>query len=71
MNFNKTEQELKQMTEEEFFEYLDAKAQYLHQHTKKLSPRLVKNYAAISSAINNTEFDYESTKKIIEENNKF
>ena len=68
MNFNKTDEELKQMTDEELFEYLDAKAAHLKQHTSPLSSYHTKRFASISSAISNTEFDYDSVKKIAKEN---
>lgn len=67
MNFNLTDEELKKMSEDEFFAYLDSKAQYLAKHTKKLSPSHIKKYASLSSAISKTEFDYDATKKIIKE----
>jgi hypothetical protein len=68
MNFNKTNEELKQMSDDELFEYLDAKAAHLKQHTSPLSSYHTKRFASISSAISNTEFDYDSVKKIAKEN---
>lgn len=68
MEFNKTDEELKQMTDDELFEYLDAKALHLKQHTSPLSSYHTKRFASISSAISNTEFDYDSVKKIAKEN---
>jgi hypothetical protein len=68
MEFNKTDEELKQMNDAELFEYLDAKAAYLKQHTSPLSSYHTKRFASISSAISNTEFDYDSVKKIAKEN---
>lgn len=68
MNFNKTDKELEQMTEEELFEYLDAKAAYLKEHSSPLSSYHTKRFASIGSAISNTEFDYDSVKKIAKEN---
>jgi hypothetical protein len=68
MEFNKTDEELRQMTEEELFAYLDAKAAYMKQHTRPLSAYLTKRYASISSAVSGTEMDFESVKKIAEEN---
>jgi len=67
-NFNKTDKELEQMTEEELFEYLDAKAKYLSKHTSPLSAYKTKRFAAISSAISNQPFDYNKVKKIAKEN---
>jgi len=68
MEFNKTDEELKQMSDVELFEYLDAKAAHLKQHTSPLSSYHTKRFASISSAISNTEFDYDSVKKIAKEN---
>ena len=68
MNFNKTDAELKQMTDDELFEYLDAKAAYLKEHSSPLSSYHTKRFASIGSAISNTEFDYDSVKKIAKEN---
>ena len=68
MNFDKTDDELKEMSEDEFFAYLDAKAEHLAKHKSPLSGYLTKKYASISSAISNTEFDYDIVKKIAKEN---
>ena len=68
MEFNKTDEELKQMTESELFEYLDNKAAFLKQHTRPLSGYLTKKYASISSAVTNSEFDYDGVTKIAKEN---
>jgi hypothetical protein len=68
MNFNKTDEELKQMTDEELFEYLDAKAAHLKQHTSPLGSYHTKRFASVAAAISNTEFDYDSVKKIAKEN---
>jgi hypothetical protein len=70
MEFNKTDEQLKIMNDEELFDYLDAKAAYLKQHTSPLSSYHTKRFASVSSAIGNTEFDYDSVKKIGEENDK-
>jgi hypothetical protein len=68
IEFNKTDNELKEMNDEQLFEYLDAKAAHLKQHTSPLSSYHTKRFASISSAISNTEFDYDSVKKIAKEN---
>ena len=68
MNFNKTDEELKMMSEDELFEYLDAKTLYLKQHTSPLSSYKTKKFASIGAAISNTEFDYDSVKQIAKEN---
>jgi len=65
---NKTDEELKQMTDSELFEYLDNKAAFLKQHTRPLSGYLTKKYASISSAVTDTEFDYDGVTKIAKEN---
>ena len=72
MKFNKTDEELKKMSDDELFEYLDAKAEYLKQNTSPLSSYHTKRFAsigsAISSAISGHKFDYDSVKKIAKEN---
>ena len=70
MNFNKTDEELKGMSDAELFEYLDAKTLYLKQHTSPLSSYKTKKFASIGAAISNTEFDYDSVKQIAEENDR-
>ena len=54
MEFNKTDKDLKQMSDDELFEYLDAKALYLKQHTSPLSSYKTKKFASIGAAISNT-----------------
>ena len=68
MNFNKTDEELKMMSDDELFEYLDAKTLHLKQHTSPLSSYKTKKFASIGAAISNTEFDYDSVKQIAKEN---
>ena len=68
MDFNKTDEELKQMSDDELFEYLDAKAAHLAKHTSPLSSYHTKKFASIGAAISETEFDYDSVKKIAKEN---
>ena len=68
MKFNKTDDELKHMTDDELFEYLDAKALHLKQYTSPLSSYKTKKFASVGAAISNTEFDYDSVKKIAKEN---
>jgi hypothetical protein len=68
MKFNKTDDELKHMSEDELFEYLDAKAAHLKKHTSPLSSYKTKKFASIGAAISNTEFDYDSVKQIAKEN---
>ncbi len=47
MKFNKTDDELKHMSEDELFEYLDAKTLHLKQHTSPLSSYKTKKFASI------------------------
>lgn len=68
MKFNKTDDELRHMNDDELFEYLDAKAAHLKKHTSPLSSYKTKKFASISAAISNTEFDYDSVKQIAKEN---
>jgi len=68
MIFNKTDEELKMMSEDELFEYLDAKTLYLKQHTSPLSSYYTKKFASIGAAVSNTKFDYDSVKQIAKEN---
>ena len=67
MEYNLTDEELKQLTEEEFFEYLDKKTRFLKQHTKPLSPYHVKKYHTVTKEMDspNTEIDYQRMKEII------
>jgi len=68
MEFNKTDEELKQMSDDELFEYLDAKAAHLAKHTSPLNSYYTKKFASVGAAISETEFDYDSVKKIAKEN---
>lgn len=66
--FNKTDDELKQMSDEELFAYLDAKAKHLKEHSRPLSGYLTKKYASIGSAVSNTEFNYDKVKELAKQN---
>lgn len=77
MEFNKTDEELKQMSDEELFQYLDAKSAYLKQYTAPLSNWHVKRYSHIGEAVSKTDKGtdevfsnglYDSLKPIIESN---
>ena len=70
MEFNKTDDELKMMSEDEMFEYLDAKAEYLAKHTSPLSEYHTKRFASLASTISKTEFEYDVIKKIAKENDR-
>jgi hypothetical protein len=69
MNFNLTDDQLKQLTEEEFFEYLDKKTQYLRRHTKPLTPYQIKKYHSVTNELDTggRELDYGRIKEIITE----
>jgi hypothetical protein len=77
MEFNKTDEELKQMSENELFAYLDAKAAHLKNYTAPLSNWHVKRYSHIGEAVSKTDRGtdevfadglYDSLKPIIEAN---
>lgn len=79
MKFNKTDEELKQMSDTELFEYLDAKAAHLKQHTAPLSSYQTKRFAHIGQAISKQnsgtddmfeKLDYNKVKEIAEEHDK-
>jgi hypothetical protein len=57
----KTDEELKGMSDEELFEYLDAKAAYMKPHTRPLSSFKAKNFAARAAAV---QFQNEGTSKL-------
>jgi hypothetical protein len=66
MNFDKTDEELKQMSEDEFLAYLDAKAKYLAKDKAPLSYHKSLRYASLSSSLSNSEFDYDGAIKSAE-----
>jgi hypothetical protein len=77
MEFNKTDEELKKMSEDELFSYLDAKAAHLKKYTAPLSNWHVKRYSHIGEAVSKTDRGtdevfadglYDSLKPIIEAN---
>ena len=79
MNFNKTDEELKNMSDDELFEYLDAKALHLKQHTAPLSSYQTKRFAHIGQAISKgnkgtddmfDNLDYNKVKEIAVEHDK-
>jgi len=70
MEFNKTDDELKMMSDDELFEYLDAKAEHLAKHTSPLSEYHTKKFASLASTIAKTEFEYDVVKKIAKENSR-
>jgi hypothetical protein len=77
MEFNKTDEELKQMNDDELFAYLDSKAAHLKQHTAPLSSYHTKRFAHIGAAISNdtkgtdevfSNVDYDKVVEIAKEN---
>jgi hypothetical protein len=72
-----SEEQLKVLSEDEFFEYLDSKAAYLAQHTSPLSSYHTKRFAHLGAAISNSDkgtdeiyknVDYDVVKKIAQKN---
>ena len=61
--FDKTEEELKAMSEEEFLAFLDEKANHLKQFTKPLSPYKSAKFATIGNAIENSDKGTEEANK--------
>lgn len=62
-----TDEQMEALSEDEFFEYLDTKAEYLKQFTKPLGEYHSKRYAAVSAAHQGrslTEKEFQSAKKI-------
>lgn len=69
-----TEEQMTQLSEEEFFEYLDTKAEYLKQFSKPLPGYYLKRYAYTAAKVEGREIsdeDHEALNKMsIEYNNK-
>lgn len=62
-----TEEQLQELSEEDFFEYLDTKAEYLKQFTRPLGTYHAKRYAAMSATSlgkSITEEQYQAAKRI-------
>lgn len=70
MNFDKTDDDLKKMSDDELFAYLDAKAEHLAKHSSPLSAYHTKRFASVASSISNVEFDYDKVKQIAKENDR-
>ena len=65
-----TDEQLEQLSESEFMEYLDTKAEYLKQFTRPLGSYHAKRYAAMSATSlgkSITEEEYQAAKRIGEE----
>jgi len=54
-----TEEQLTQLTEDEFFEYLDTKAEYLKQYSKPLPGYYLKRYAYTAAKVQGREISDE------------
>ncbi len=68
-----SESEQSSLSEDEFFEYLDSKVEYLKQFTKPLGEYHTKRYAAVSAAQQGkqlTEKQFQSAKKIGKEGDR-
>ena len=68
-----TEEQMAQLTEDEFFEYLDTKAEYLAQFSKPLPGYYLKRYAYTSAKVEGREIsddEHESLNKLSIEYNK-
>lgn len=68
-----TEEEMEALSEEEFFEYLDTKAEYLKGFTKPLGEYHTKRYASLTASHLNrpmTDAEYKSAKRIGKEGDK-
>jgi len=62
-----TNEQLKELSEDDFFEYIDSKAVYLKQFTRPLESYHTKRFAGVGAAIEGryvTNEELESAKKI-------
>jgi len=67
-----TEEQMAQLSEDEFFEYLDTKAEYLKQFSKPLPGYYLKRYAYTSAKVEGREIsdeEHESLQKMSKEYN--
>jgi len=65
-----TEEQLTQLSEDEFFEYLDTKAEYLKGYSRPLPGHLLKKYAYIDAAVRGdkvTDEQHENLQKMAKE----
>ncbi len=68
-----TDAQMENLTEEEFFQYLDSKSEYLKQFTKPLGEYHTKRFAVMNAAMEGrglTEEEYQTAKKIGKEGDK-
>lgn len=62
-----TDEQLNQLSEDDFFEYLDSKSEYLNQFTKPLGEYHTKRFAGIAAAAEGRELtdnEFQSAKRI-------
>ena len=64
MNYNLTDDELKQLSDDELFEYLDAKATHLKQFSEPLGTYQTKHFAAIAKGDGLTNEELKRVKEI-------
>lgn len=65
-----TEEQLTQLSEDEFFEYLDTKAEYLKGYSRPLPGHLLKKYAYIDAAVRGdkvTDEQHDNLQKMAKE----
>lgn len=68
-----TEEQMTQLSEDEFFEYLDTKAEYLKQFSKPLPGYYLKRYAYTSAKVEGREIsdeDHEALQRMSKEYNE-
>ena len=68
-----TDEQVKELSEDEFFEYIDTKAEYLKQFTRPLETYHTKRFVGITAAMegrNVTNKELDSAKRIGKENFK-
>ncbi len=68
-----TDEQLTTLSEDEFFEYIDSKAEYLKQFSKPLPGYYLKRYAYTSAKVEGREItddDYENLNKMSKEYNE-
>lgn len=71
MDFNLTDEELSKLSEDELFEYLDAKAAYLKQFTEPLGTYQTKHFAALAKEGELTDEELKRAKQIGKEGDDF
>jgi len=71
MNYNLTDEELSKLSEDELFEYLDAKAAYLKQFTEPLGTYQTKHFAAITKGEELTKEELKRAKEIGKEGDDY